>query len=284
MAAKEDRYNYDPSLPAAGIFAFMFLVSTSMHAFHMVKFRTWYWIPFVIGGSFECLGYLFRALSAHDKSALGPYIAQTLLILLAPALCAASIYMVLGRIIAMLPNGERYSMIRHNWMTKIFVGGDVISFLMQGGGGGILGGSKGDPKKQKMGENLIVGGLCVQLIFFGFFMFVSGIFWRRYHKGEVIDKAAVDTAPGARWRLLMKVLFASSLLILIRSIFRVIEYVGGQDGYLLQKEVFLYVFDSLVMLIVMVVYNWCFPGNVVRKKKEEAGMEGGYSMNSVYQG
>lgn len=275
-----ERYNYDPSLAAALLFAVIFLATTGMHVFQMIKFRTWYWIPFVVGGSFEFLGYGFRSLSARDKGALGPYIGQSLLLLLAPALYAAAIYMVLGRIIAMLPNGERYSLIRHNWMTKIFVGGDVISFLMQGGGGAILGGSNGDSKKQKMGENLIVGGLCAQLIFFGFFMLVSVIFWRRYHKGEVVDKTVVDTTPGGRWRSLVKVLFASSFLILVRSIFRLIEYVGGSDGYLLQKEVFLYIFDAFLMLLVMVMYNWCFPGNVVRKEKGEMGVEGGYSMNS----
>jgi len=179
----------------------------------------------------------------------------------------------------MLPNGERYSVIRHNWMTKIFVMGDVISFLMQGGGGGILGSAKGDKDKQKMGEYLIVGGLFVQLIFFGFFMLVSVIFWRRYHKAEVVDKAIVNATPGGRWRTLMKVLFISSLLILIRSIFRVIEYLGGYDGYLLRKEIFLYIFDATLMLNVMMMYNWCFPGNVIGKKDGESGVEGGYSMN-----
>ena len=58
---------------------------------------------------------------------------QTLLILVAPALFAASIYMVLGRII-LLVDGEQHSLIRKRWLTKIFVTGDVLSFLMQGAG------------------------------------------------------------------------------------------------------------------------------------------------------
>lgn len=277
--AKFELYHYDPSLPTAIAFALMFLATTSMHMFQMIKFRTWYWIPFVIGGCFEALGYLFRCISSRDKEAVGPYIGQSLLLLLAPALYAASIYMVLGRIIAMLPNGERYSLIRQNWMTKIFVIGDVISFLMQGGGGGMLGSANGDKDKQKMGEHLIIGGLFVQLIFFGVFMLVSVIFWRRYHKAEVIDKTIINATPEGRWRTLMKVLFISSFLILVRSIFRVIEYLGGSNGYLLRKEVFLYAFDAVLMLNVMMMYNWCFPGNVVRKKDSGSGVEGGYSMN-----
>tara|TARA_R110002003_G_scaffold9_36_gene681 strand:- start:8355 stop:8507 length:153 start_codon:yes stop_codon:yes gene_type:complete len=41
--------------------------------------------------------------------------------------------MMLGRII-LVTDGEHYSIIRKRWLTKLFVTGDVISFLMQGAG------------------------------------------------------------------------------------------------------------------------------------------------------
>lgn len=56
-----------------------------------------------------------------------------MLILVAPPLFAASIYMTLGRVILKL-NAEPASLIRVRWLTKIFVAGDVISFLLQCGG------------------------------------------------------------------------------------------------------------------------------------------------------
>lgn len=49
------------------------------------------------------------------------------------ALFAASIYIILGRII-LLVDGERYSLVRQKWLTKLFVAGDVLSFLLQGAG------------------------------------------------------------------------------------------------------------------------------------------------------
>jgi hypothetical protein len=58
---------------------------------------------------------------------------QSLLILIAPALFAASIYIILGRII-LLVDGEEYSLVRRKWLTKVFVVGDVLSFMMQGAG------------------------------------------------------------------------------------------------------------------------------------------------------
>jgi uncharacterized membrane protein YraQ (UPF0718 family) len=62
-----------------------------------------------------------------------PYVGQQVLILLGPALFAASIYMLLGRIIRVL-NASSISPIRVNWLSKIFVAGDVLSFMLQGGG------------------------------------------------------------------------------------------------------------------------------------------------------
>ena len=64
---------------------------------------------------------------------LGPYIMQSILLLVAPALFAASIYMVLGRII-LVTDGERHSVIRIKWLAKIFVSGEIISFMTQSGG------------------------------------------------------------------------------------------------------------------------------------------------------
>lgn len=83
--------------------------------------------------SVEIVGFIGRYLSKNDIWAVGPFVMQSLLILVAPALFAASIYIILGRVILMV-DGERYSLIRQKWLTKTFVAGDVLSFLMQGSG------------------------------------------------------------------------------------------------------------------------------------------------------
>jgi hypothetical protein len=43
-------YHYNPSLAAAAIFVVLFLGTTVFHAFQLFKNRTWYFIPFFIGG------------------------------------------------------------------------------------------------------------------------------------------------------------------------------------------------------------------------------------------
>ncbi|KAL2856120.1 hypothetical protein BJX68DRAFT_263615 [Aspergillus pseudodeflectus] len=72
----------------------------------------------------EAAGYAARIVSQHDTLALGPYIVQTMLTLVAP------IYLTLGRLIVNL-GVERASIIRVKYITKIFVVGGVMSFLLQ---------------------------------------------------------------------------------------------------------------------------------------------------------
>lgn len=183
---------------------------------------------------------------------------QSLLLLVAPALFAASIYIILGRIILMT-GGEKHSLIRLKWLTKIFVTGDVISFLVQGGGGGIQ--ASGSASGMKTGETLIIIGLFIQLAFFGFFVVVAALFHVRLARygSEGVSGVELHALP---WKKHLMALYVSSGLILVRSVFRVIEYLMGNAGYLLRHEVFLYIFDAVLMLAVMLVFNWAHPSEV----------------------
>ena len=128
-------YNYKPSIAGAALYAILFLVTSLFHLFQLIKLRTWYFIPVFIGGIMECIGYIARIESSKQSPnwTLGPFIIQSLLILVAPAMVAASIYMILGRIIVAV-DGEKYSLIKKRWLTKIFVMTDILSFLVLSGG------------------------------------------------------------------------------------------------------------------------------------------------------
>ncbi|KAB2570221.1 Protein RTA1 [Lasiodiplodia theobromae] len=247
-------YRYVPSMAAAVIFCLLFILTSLLHTVQMFKTRTWYLTAFVIGGFFEVVGYAGRAMSAKQDAGcwtLMPYIIQSIFLLVAPALFAASIYMILGRII-LLTDGEQHSIIRRTRLTKLFVGGDVLSFFMQGGGGGLM------AKGNTLGEKLIIGGLFVQLFFFTFFVFVAGIFHRRM----AMVPTAKACVPEVRWQRYLCTLYVVSLLILVRSVFRVVEYLQGSDGFLLRTETYLYIFDALLMFLVMVWMNWFHPGEI----------------------
>lgn len=172
---------------------------------------------------------------------------QAILILVAPALYAASIYMILGRLIRST-QAEHHSVIPVKWVTKIFVTGDVISFSLQAGGGGIQ--SAGTLELYEMGEKIIVAGLWVQIIVFGFFVVTSVLFNIRNVKAPTVASVRGQVA----WKKHLIVLYATSGLILVRSIFRVVEYLQGNKGYLISHEIFLYIFDTVLMAAVMVIF------------------------------
>lgn len=57
-------------------------------------------------------------------------------------------------------------------------------------------------------------------------------------------------------------LYAVSVLIMVRSVFRVIEYAMGYNGCLLKNERSLYIFDALPMFSVVAMFPWRFPGHL----------------------
>ncbi|KAL4793105.1 RTA1 like protein-domain-containing protein [Aspergillus venezuelensis] len=254
-------YNYNPSEGAAIPFAALFGLATLVHIWQTTRARTWYMIPFIVGGIFETIGYLCRFISATETPdwTMKPYIGQSVLILLGPALFAASIYMILGRIIRVL-HAESLSPIRPTWLTKIFVTGDVISFLVQSGGGGMQASAK-TPDKADLGEKMILGGLFIQILFFGIFIIVSILFHRRMLQTPMYH-AGIDLP----WSKYLKILYAVSVLIMVRSVFRVAEYLEGRGGYLQSKEVFIYLLDATLMVLCCFILNVWHPSKIVSKK------------------
>ncbi|RKK08490.1 hypothetical protein BFJ68_g17187 [Fusarium oxysporum] len=248
-------YHYNPTIAGGVIFALLFLSTTLFHFWQLIRARCWFMIPLAAGGIFEVIGYAARAKSGDESPnwTLGPYIMQAILLLVAPALFAATIYMELGRIIIMT-DGEGRALIPKKWMTKIFVTGDILSFILQGGGGGYQ--SSGSLEALNNGAKIIIGGLFVQLICFGVFIVIAVAFDRS------IRQSPTGRSHVVPWKKHMMVLYIGSLLIMVRSVFRAIEYLQGFNGYLLKHEMYLYLFDAVLMFLVMVLFSWIHPAEI----------------------
>ena len=155
--------------------------------------------------------------------------------------------MTLSRIIRATHN-ESLSLLPIRWQTRLFVWGDVLAFLTQMLGGGLQ--AAGTLAFLHAGEKIILAGLLVQIMFFGLFITTSTVFHSRCRKHLMDD--GLD--QGLPWEKMMLMLYSVSLLIMVRSIFRVVEYVQGNAGYLLRREWPLYVFDALLMVTTMVIF------------------------------
>ncbi|CAH0028110.1 unnamed protein product [Clonostachys rhizophaga] len=220
---------YLPSTVAGAIFTTLFVLSTAFVAWRMIKSRAWFCTVFIIGGLLQVVGYAARSVARNKTDQLMPYAIQSTFTLVSPALFAASVYM-------------------------IFVAGDVISFVVQASGAGIMasGGT------MSTGENIILGGLFVQIIVFGVFVITSATFHERYNSTQV--KHVLYAANNQEWMKIMHMLYVVSGLIMVRSIFRGVEYIMGHDSYLLANEWPLYIFDAVLMFFVVVLFGWRFPG------------------------
>ncbi|KAK2056282.1 RTA1-domain-containing protein [Colletotrichum caudatum] len=251
-------YRYEPSKAAAIFFCVAYILATGLHVVQMVRTRTWYMTAFVAGGVCELIGYAARAKNTLEGPGcwtLGPYIIQNILLLIAPALMAASIYMILGRIIE-LTDGESHALIKRRWLTKMFVTGDVLSLLLQSGGGGMM--AAATEEMMKIGEDLIIVGLFVQLTVFGFFIVTAALF---HHRMRLVPTAR-SREPQVRWGYYLVTLYVASVLVWVRSVFRVVEYLGGNMGRLMTNEVYVYVFDATLMFLVMVWMSWFHPSEI----------------------
>ncbi|KAM5342209.1 hypothetical protein ACJ41O_015240 [Fusarium nematophilum] len=253
-------YRYEPSMAAAAIFIVLFMAITGLHVYQLIMTKTWFFTWFVVGGFMQSIGYIGRAVSSSESPnwTVKPYVVQTLLLLVSPALFAASIYMILGRII-LVTEGESCSPIRRIWLTKLFVLGDVLSFVLQGAGGGMMAGGSLDALHN--GERIVIIGLIIQIVFFSLFAVTAAVFHLRF-LGALSAKAL---ASGIPWQKYLGILYVAAGLIMVRSLFRLIEYAQGNAGYLISHEAYLYIFDSVLMFLTMLLFAWEHPSQLNAK-------------------
>ncbi|KAM6525895.1 Lipid-translocating exporter-like protein rta1 [Fusarium falciforme] len=228
----------------------------------------------VVGSLMMSAGYAFRVPSAESPNDLMLYIMQSLFIILPPSLYAATIYMIYGRI-TLFVRSPQASIIAPERVTKIFVVGDVIAFFLQAGGGGMM----ASTDMANMGQKIVLGGLFVQLLFFGVFLTVSVLFRVRMRSSSRADDGLLATGTH-RWQSLFNLLLFASAIIIARCIFRVIEFAQGHDGDLASNELYMYAFDSAPMLVVQASFHIVHAGDVFTrqrmvyaKQQNESGME-----------
>jgi hypothetical protein len=102
-------------------------------------------------------GYCARASASKKTGKIMPFASQNVFILLGPTLFAASIYMCLSRTIRGI-QASHLSPIEPRILTRTFVIGDVVSFVVQGGATGMM----VTGKNAKLGEGIGIAGLLIQ--------------------------------------------------------------------------------------------------------------------------
>jgi hypothetical protein len=214
----------------------------------------------------EAGGYYCRAWSAEDVHKILPFVLQGLLVLAAPPLLAATIYMTFGRIVRNL-KGEAYSLISPRWLTFFFVMGDLACLVSQLVGSVIR--SSDDPATALEGSHIVLGGLILQVSIFCIFSILTSTFHIRFGRIDGTELA---------WRKHMVVLYTLSAVFVVRNLVRILEFTQGSNGYITSHESMLYIFDSAFMLFVVVLLLLVHAGQLFKSaRRQEKSREWEYS-------
>jgi hypothetical protein len=79
----------------------------------------------------EIAGFSARIASHYNNESWAPFIIQGTLLLIGPLFFAATVYMMLGQLIV-AADAASVSRIRPVWYTRLFVGADVSTLVVQG--------------------------------------------------------------------------------------------------------------------------------------------------------
>ncbi|KAI9760598.1 MAG: hypothetical protein M4579_001567 [Chaenotheca gracillima] len=252
-------YDFSPSFALAIAFSVLFGSVTLLHTFQAVRYKKGFCWVMIMGGIWETVSFIGRALGAHDQQSSTYATISQLLLLLSPLWVNAFAYMVLGRMIYYyLPEKKIYG-IKAASLAKYFVCADIFSFIIQGVGGSMTS-SVTDTSIVMTGIHIYMGGIGAQELFILTFTALVITFHRRM---IAVRQQGRETAGRTGWLRLTITLYLVLALITARIVYRLIEYARGTTASnpLPFHEVYLYVLDAAPMLIAIFIFNVSHPGH-----------------------
>ncbi|UJR07231.1 hypothetical protein I4U23_011519 [Adineta vaga] len=251
-------FHYIPSMAATVVSLILFTFTFICLSVWTIRKRSWYMITLLIGCIMEIIGYSTRIpLVIQPVGQTGLYACMHACIILAPVFNAAIEYVLLGRLMHAV--GDQYSLIKPKLVAWIFIVCDVFSLLMQTTGAGLLTTASKNPTNAQTGLNILLAGLSVNLASFAIFCVQVIYFDYRTRKSPPNFPSGSLCQKG--WRQFLYIIYLSSSLVLLRQIYRVIEFAQGFTGYLAIHEVYFYIFDTLLIFIATTIFVIFFPGN-----------------------
>ena len=272
-------YGYIPSqaLSILGIALFVFLLL--VHILQIYRYRVWSFIPLAVATVMEIIGYSFRYRSYHDDPYNKIYfIVQYFFIVVAPVLLSASIYVCLTKLIRQTRSdvdapGER-SRLRPKPILWFFISADTVTTIIQVSGASLIGTKTSKHQDPTTANNILLAGLAVQTFCFVVFL----VLFAYLLSTNAISRIFASANGYYKGRPFIAALGVSSVLVFLRTIFRLAETSQGVFGYLSSHEAF---FGSLefapIVLAVGILAVW-HPGRwpigtqQVKRESQSANM------------
>jgi len=268
-------YGYIPNFTLCLLGIVLFTLFFFAHLTQVLIYRIWAFTPLVVACIMEVGGYVFRALSSRkDPYRITYFVVAYFLIVTAPVLISASIYVCLTKILAWTADqgfdlSGRSVLLRRKVVLWTFITVDVFSTLMQVTGAGLIGSATSDGKSPSTANNILLAGLALQSAAFAVFLVLL-----------VMVIVLVYREPRLRStmnsNLFLVALALASVLVFVRTIFRLAETAQGVFGYLSSHEAFFGALEFAPMVVAVGLLAIWFPGRwpsaVPRRKSEVEGV------------
>jgi len=273
-------YGYVPSFALCILAIILFTLSAIFHLFEAIRHRTYYFLPVAFACVLETLGYIFRALSARqDPYNIIDFIIQYFCIVTAPVFISASIYVCLSRLITWAGlhgfseehgGGKRRGRRWHpKWILWGFVTCDIISTIIQVAGAAMVGSHESRHISATVPNDILLAGLAFQTFAFTIFLVLLAAFRWSLARARDMQGGVVRAKDP-----FFAALAVASLLVYLRTIFRLAETSQGVFGYLSSHEGFFGGFEfAPVVVAVGVLAGWhpgrWIPGRIVESDGAE---------------
>lgn len=257
---------YRPTIALNALLLAIFSTSLAAHLIQGICWKTWgFVIAMALGSVFEVIGYIGRIMAHNDLEGQNPFLIQICCLTFAPAFFAAGIYLCLSRIVIVF--GADISRIPPKWYTYLFIACDFFSLSLQGAGGGLASTASSAHKSAQPGTNVMLAGLGFQVFTLIVFIILCAEYAsrvvQRVRSGGQLDPVHAKLRQSKRFRGFLAALSLSTICILIRSIFRVVEMAEGWSGALMANETLFFILEGVMVVIAVVILNifhpgWCF--------------------------
>ncbi|KAJ1645952.1 hypothetical protein J3B02_000844 [Coemansia erecta] len=247
----------------------VYFVVGSVLLYQTIRSKAQGWVYILAGTAFaESLGYIFRTVCVYDTT-FAMYVLMTLFLLLPPNALALVNYKTIAKIIEDSVQAKPNKFwLRPKFVNWFYFSSDVFSIAMQGAGGGMMTTMKG----RNAGKRIVLVGLTVQLFFFACYLFTTFYVWRKPE--YAVSQGPRDKSPAAAKRKVMLAIVLTTLIIYLRSIYRIAEFADGYGGKIYSAEWAFYVFDTILIFIAFLVYIVLFIGpNFSKQKRMADGLE-----------
>lgn len=213
----------------------------------------------------EVVGYIFRSLSSRkDPYSVINFVVQYFFIVVAPVFISASIYVCLSKLIGWAAAEGGFDTRSRAWLRpKLilwgFVACDVVATVLQIAGAGLIGSAESHRKSPAVPNDILLAGLVFQTFAFTIFLSLFAVFVVSLYRDRSLRPHLARKGP------FFLALEVASLLVYLRTIFRLAETAQGVFGYLSSHEAFFGALEFAPIVIAVWVLGIWHPGRWIKK-------------------